>query len=283
MPIKKSILAVLTLVLFFNPAVLLAEADIQVIKQIQSAGSPMDTCASPDGQMLYVLTRQGGLEIYSSKGVLKENLTLGFAADRIASSRSGDILYLTDSQTGITRMVQLDFVVTINTQGAPFKGSENAPVTLVVFTDFQCFYCAGAADLLEQVNKAFPDQVKIVFKNYPLPMHKFARNAAAAALAAHKQNQFWPMHDLLFKNFKDLNKEKVREFAQTLGLDLEQFNGDRDSAQIRKQIQSDLTEGRKAGVRGTPTIFINGRKLKKRNFKQIKTMVEAQLDKAKKN
>ena len=269
--------------LFLIPGLVLAEAELQVEDLIQSGGNPVDTGMSLDGKLFFVLTRQGKLEIYSSDGDLKETLALDFPADQVTVPGTGDALFLTDSKTGDIRLVRVDFVQNIDIKGAPVKGPENAPVTIVVFTDFECFYCAKAVPILEEVSQAYPEQVKIVIKNFPLTMHKSARYAAAAALAAHKQGKFWPMHDLLFDNSSSLDEDKIQECAQTIGLDMDKFYTDVDSPAIQLRVQTDFMDGRNAGVRGTPTMFVNGRRLKQRSFEGFKAMIDGELKKKARN
>jgi protein-disulfide isomerase len=122
-----------------------------------------------------------------------------------------------------------------------------------------------------------PDQVKLVFKNFPIRNHKFAMQAAIAALAAEKQGKFWEFHDLLFKNYNHLNEQKVKEIAQQLNLDMEKFEKDRKDPRIRAMINKDLAEGNRAGVRGTPTIFVNGRLLRNRSMGGFQEGIEKAL------
>jgi protein-disulfide isomerase len=129
------------------------------------------------------------------------------------------------------------------------------------------------------VFEKYPDQVKLVFKNFPLRNHKFAMQAAIAALAAEKQGKFWEFHDLLFKNYNHLNEEKIKEIAQQLNLDMEKFEKDRKDPQIRALINKDLAEGNRAGVRGTPTVFINGRLLRNRSMDGFQELIEKALKK----
>ena len=124
-----------------------------------------------------------------------------------------------------------------------------------------------------------PDKVKLVFKNFPLRNHKFAMEAAIAALAAEKQGKFWEFHDLLFKDYNRLNVQKVKEIAQQLKLDMEKFEKDRKDPGIRPLINRDLAEGNRAGVRGTPTIFINGRLLRDRSPAGFQELIEKALKK----
>jgi protein-disulfide isomerase len=129
------------------------------------------------------------------------------------------------------------------------------------------------------VLEKYPNQVKLVFKNFPLRNHKFAMQAAIAALAAEKQGKFWEFHDLLFKNYNHLNEQKVKEIAQQLNLDMEKFEKDRKDPQIRAMINKDLAEGNRVGVRGTPTIFINGRLLRNRSMGGFQESIEKALKK----
>jgi len=135
--------------------------------------------------------------------------------------------------------------------------------------------------LLEQVLDKYPKDVKLVFKNFPLRNHKFAEPAAIAAHAAGKQGKFWEFHDLLFKNYNRLNAQKVQEIASQLNLDLVQFEKDQKDPQIRALIRGDLLDGIRADVHSSPTVFINGRRLRNRNLAGFQRMIEKELKKAK--
>ena len=125
----------------------------------------------------------------------------------------------------------------------------------------------------------YPTQVKIVEKNFPLQMHKFARQAATAALAAHKQGKFWEYHKKLFESISSLNDAKVQEIATQLGLDMDKFNRDLKDQAIQNIITRDLQEGTAAGVRGTPTIFVNGKPLAARNIEGFQQAIDEELKK----
>ena len=133
--------------------------------------------------------------------------------------------------------------------------------------------------VLEQVLEKNPDKVKLVFKNFPLRNHKFAMQAATAALAAEKQGKFWEFHDLLFKDYNRLNEQKVKEIAQKLKLDIKKFEKDRKDPRIIELIRRDVLEGNRAGVRGTPTIFINGRLLRNRSPAGFQELIDKALKK----
>lgn len=136
--------------------------------------------------------------------------------------------------------------------------------------------------MLEQVLKKYPDKVKLIFKNFPLRNHKFARKAAAAALAANRQGKFWEFQARLFKNFNRLSDKKIQEFASELSLNEEEFQKDMKAPKILAIISQDIQDGKRAGVRGTPTIFINGRLLRQRSLEGFRVIIEKELAKIRK-
>jgi len=123
-----------------------------------------------------------------------------------------------------------------------------------------------------------PKTVKIVFKNFPIRSHKFATQAAVAALAADRQEKFWDFHDELFKQYNKLNEEKVQEIATKLKLDKAQFEKDRKDPLLMEQIKYDYNEGIRVGVRSVPSVFVNGRKLKDRSLKGFQTLIDKELE-----
>lgn len=136
--------------------------------------------------------------------------------------------------------------------------------------------------MLQQVLDKYHDKVKLVFKNFPLRNHKYAMGAASAALVANRQGKFWEFQDLLFKNFNQLNDKKVLEIARQLRLNEEQFQKDMRDPKILAVISKDISDGKKAGVRGTPTVFVNGRLLRQRTMKGFQTLIEKELQTMKK-
>jgi len=127
--------------------------------------------------------------------------------------------------------------------------------------------------------KQYPKSVKVVFKNFPLNSHKFAGKAAAAALAAERQGKFWEFHDELFKHYRNLNDKKILDIAQKMGLDEAQFNKDRQDPEILGKSNLDYEEGQKIEVKGIPAVFMNGRRIKNRDMRNLKDMVKKQLEK----
>ena len=123
----------------------------------------------------------------------------------------------------------------------------------------------------------YSKEVKLVFKNFPLRNHKFAWPAAIAALAANKQGKFWELHDQLYENYNRLSDQKIREIAQQVGLDMEKFDKDIKDPELKAIVERDFQEGARVGVRGIPTIFINGRQLKNRSFQGFQAAIEKEL------
>ena len=129
--------------------------------------------------------------------------------------------------------------------------------------------------------KKYPDKVKLVFKNFPIRSHKYAVKAATAALAADRQEKFWEFHDMLFENYNRLNDQKIQEIAGLLGLDETEFKKQQQSQAITERVRQDFEEGIRLGVRGTPTVFINGKKVRERSMRQMETIIEKELQKQK--
>jgi protein-disulfide isomerase len=154
----------------------------------------------------------------------------------------------------------LEDPVPISINGDPFRGPANAKVTIVEFSDFQCPYCSAAAPAALKLVDQFPNRVKLVFKQFPLDMHKQAHLAAQASLAAHAQGKFWPLHDKMFANFRQLSRDNILKWAAEVGLDLPRLTADLDSGKYRAAVDRETQEGETAGVNGTPTFFINGKR-----------------------
>jgi protein-disulfide isomerase len=161
---------------------------------------------------------------------------------------------------------------------APVKGSPTAKVTIIEFSDFQCPFCSRVVGTLEQIETTYNKNVRVAFKQNPLPFHPNAGPAAEASLAANEQGKFWEMHDKLFKNQQNLSRADFEKYAQELGLDLNKFKAALDSGKFKAQIQADQAEAAKYGARGTPAFFINGRFLSgAQPFDTFKRMIDEEL------
>jgi protein-disulfide isomerase len=140
----------------------------------------------------------------------------------------------------------------------PARGPNDAKVTIVEFSDFQCPYCGAAFGTVDQLMQQYAGKVKLVFRQFPLPIHPNAEKAAEASLCAADQGKFWEMHDMLFKNQKKLDLSDIKTYAASAGLDGTKFSQCLDSGEKKKQVDADLEAGQAAGVNGTPAFFING-------------------------
>lgn len=143
---------------------------------------------------------------------------------------------------------------------APVTGPESAPVTIVEFSDFQCPFCAKGATVVEEIKQKYGDKVRVAFKNFPLPFHNQARGASMAALCAHDQEEkkFWEMHDKLFANQEKLMESDLEGYAKEIGLNMDSFKECVATEKFAQQIDQDIDEGQKAGVKSTPTFYVNG-------------------------
>jgi protein-disulfide isomerase len=148
----------------------------------------------------------------------------------------------------------------LTSAGSPLRGSPMAPVTIYEFSDFQCPHCKLAAPELKKIVEESNGKVKLIFKQYPLPMHPKAREASKATIAAHKQGKFWEMHDLLFENQDRLQTANLDDYAKKIGLDMKRFRADMKSKDADKKIEADLAEGNAVGVEATPSIYVNNRR-----------------------
>lgn len=164
---------------------------------------------------------------------------------------------------------------------AAIRGPNNAPVTVVEFSDFQCPFCAQTTPVIEQLLAAYPKQVRFIYKQFPLEqIHQNAMPAAKASIAAKNQNKFWEMHDELFKISRELTSENIRAKAQQIGLDMKKFDADMASPATEKAVRDDLAIGRSVDVQGTPTLFINGKRVMNRSLDGLKAMVDEEIKKA---
>jgi protein-disulfide isomerase len=164
---------------------------------------------------------------------------------------------------------------------SPAKGPPTAKVTIVEFSEFQCPFCTRVLPTLTQLMNDYPNQVRIVFKHNPLPFHKDAPAAAAASLAAGEQGKFWEMHDKLFANQRALSRADLERYAQELGLDVNAFKASLDANKHKAQIDRDMATARQFGAFGTPTFFINGRKLAgAQPVDRFKAIIDEEIKKA---
>ena len=139
------------------------------------------------------------------------------------------------------------------------RGGADAKMTLVEYGDYQCPSCGQVFPVIEKVQKHFGDKLRFVFRNYPLEQHEFAEAAAETALFAAAKGKFWEMHDLLYKEQAKFSEELFPKLAQKLGLDGEELRKALAAGTYAKAVQADVASGDRAGVRGTPSFYLNGK------------------------
>lgn len=147
----------------------------------------------------------------------------------------------------------------IETSGFATKGAANAPYTIVEYADFECPHCKLASGVVDQLVKANPGKVRIVYKHFPLSFHPMAKRAAAAAEAAGKQGRFWEMHDAIFATQTMLDDDLLLGHAKAIGLDAQRFQKDWNDPATTAKVDASRAEAAALGVDGTPAFFVNGR------------------------
>jgi protein-disulfide isomerase len=150
--------------------------------------------------------------------------------------------------------------VEINIQGDPVIGPANAKVTIVEFSDFQCPFCAAAVTQARMILDRFPNDVRLVYKQFPLDFHTQSFLAAEASVAAHSQGKFWEMHNRLYANYKVISAQNILVWAKEIGLDMPKFIADVDGGKYKQAVENEMKQGEVAGVQGTPSFFFNGRR-----------------------
>lgn len=142
---------------------------------------------------------------------------------------------------------------------SPRMGDATSPVTLVEFSDFQCPFCRQFAPNMRELERNYGKKINIVYRQYPIPsLHPFAFKAAEASLCANEQGKFWELHDLMFTEQEHITIRDLKAKAQRLGMDQNKFDSCLDTGKYTEQVQRDMAEGNKAGVTGTPALFVNG-------------------------
>jgi len=193
-----------------------------------------------------------------------------------------EISKLMDASPKAHRPKLLEDPVNVAIDGAPARGPANARITLIEFSDFECPYCSAAVKEVDAVMAAYPKDIRLVYKQFPLAMHPHAQLAATASLAANEQGKFWEMYEVLFKNSRKLSRANILVWAQQIGLDTKKFTSDLDSKKYESVISKDLADGETAGVYGTPSFYINGKQYNGEvSLASLRPILEAELKDAK--
>jgi len=257
----------------------LAYADLEktLVKRMPLGKKPLDIAQSVQDGRIFILLEGGEVQIFSPEGQQQERFKVSPGSTSLEVFPDGRKLYLGNEQNNELEILDLSIITELPVGNSAIRGPENAPVTITLFSDFQCPYCAKLEPILDQVLAAYPTQVRLVFKQFPLNMHKFARKASTATIAARNQGKFWPLHDQLFANYNKLSDALIRELAEKVGLDMKKFDADIANPAVQQEINLDIQLGTQAGVRGTPAVYINGKQLKDRSIQGFKREIDGEL------
>lgn len=234
---------------------------------------PLDIAQSLDNKKVFVLTADAKVYIFTPDGKQLGVLPVDPNVTAIDIAARGEMLYLVNGKTNTYSALDISFNQKIDITGAPVRGKIDAPVTLVVFSDFECPWCGKLEPVLADLLVQNPNKLRVIFKHLPLPMHPQAEPAALAAIAAQRQDKFWEMHDALFQTV-NWTPGTIDETAQRIGLNMEKFRADMASQDIQVQLAKDKSDAQAADVTATPSMFINGRPVRDRTPAALQKMID---------
>jgi len=259
------------------PDTSVARIDVRTQTSFALNGESRAVAMSANGKEFFVLFDGGRIGIYSDKGFLLGSMTVGATATDIAVSPDGTKLYVVvGKQMKILTLERQEQFAAV--QESFVAGPMNAPVTIVIFSDFQCPFCAKLNPILKQVRSKYRRQVKLEYKFFPLTsIHKLSMEAAIAAQAAARQGKFWEYHDALLDSYDDLSEEKFVQIARQLGLNMERFSRERRDPRFVNVVRKDIREAREHQINSVPTVFVNGRKVLRRTLETFEHMINTEL------
>jgi len=234
---------------------------------------PVDIAQTLDNKKVFILGADAKVYIFSPDGKQLGALPVDPGVNAIDIAARGEMLYLVNDKAKTYTAIDVSFNQKIDITGAPVRGAESAPVTLVLFSDFECPWCGKLEPTLAELLTKNPDKLRIVFKHLPLPMHQQAEPAAIAAIAAQKQGKFWEMHDALFLT-TNWTPTVIDEIAQRVGLNMEQYKADVSGPEVQAQLAKDKADAQTADVSATPSMFVNGRPARDRSLPALQKMVD---------
>ena len=170
------------------------------------------------------------------------------------------------------------------------KGNKDAPITIVEYLDFECEACGAYYPVIKRLSEEYKDEVRFVVRYFPLPGHKNSMTSALAVEAAGKQGKYWEMHNTLFENQRDWGEKQrpdpkiFENYARQIGLDMNQYEKDIISQEVKSRIERDRKSGQKLNIQGTPSFFLNGKKIENpRGYEDFKTLIQSAISKANKS
>lgn len=268
----------IAIALMLMPAAALAKVETETAFRADAGAPVLDVTTDPQNRLIFLLTAKAVLFYAVEDSAVVDQIPLTGTFDRIAFL-DDEHLVLTHSASSAVEIVRFSRVYDIDLNNRIVKGPATAPVTLVVFDDYQCPYCARLEVFIEEVLAQFPNEVRFAIKHYPLENHSLARQGAMASLAAGQQGKFWEFHRKLLLHHDDVSESRILEIATELKLDLKQFNTDRQSEALQKIIREDVENGGAIGVKGTPWVFLNGKRVHPRKIGDLPDLILKELEK----
>ncbi len=265
---------------------------VTAIKNIKQGAIPI-----PRGEFPVLMTTDGKFLIINSDIIdvskFKDSKLAGFKEGSfnmggrqtvpVFISGNGKFLVLGTEIYDTTVDPQKEIMEKISLKNVPTKGTDNAKVVIVEYSDFQCPFCKRGKDMLPQILKDYSGKVQIAFKQLPLKNHNWAMPAAIASVCAYQQgnDKFWAFHDKLFDSQKDItlenSKEKFNQFAKESGLDTKKFDVCLASKEAAAEVETQMNEAVGIGVQSTPTFVVNGMIVPGANLEGVKSAIEIQL------
>ena len=272
------ILAILGLGLAARPAA--AAIEWQAGAPLKTTAAPVAVATSADGSRTFVLVEGGKVQIFDNTGNLRDTIEgLDQNLNHITCDGDGKRIIVSSRKDNLALPIDISYRFPFDYTDSPVQGKADAPVVLVLFSDFQCPYCSTVKAQLDQLLEKNPDTLKIVYKAYPLPSHKMSMPAVLAAFAANKQGHFWDFYEKLYSDFRNLSPERIKLYASELKLDMAQYEKDLADQKVQAQVGRDLREAQMSGVGGTPTMFINGLLVQNRSPQGMQEMIDRELSK----
>ncbi len=220
-------------------------------------------------------------------GLYRALLTISGETNYVYITKDGKVLFVNPIPVGEVEDLDVPTetpTVDVSEDDDPSKGDDDAPITIIEFSDFQCPFCGRFfTDTLPEIQEQYIDtgKVRLVYRDFPLAFHQYAQKSAEASECADEQGKFWEMHDLLYENqdeWNDVGVDKFKEYASEIGLDTEQFDDCIDSGKYEEEVLADFEDGQSAGVSGTPAFFINGKKISgAQPFSAFQEIIEEEL------
>ncbi len=284
--LKKTALATLTVFSLSLPALAAQESGMDnkiewfTKAQWNIPAKPVSLVHSLDGKKVFVLGNDSKVHVFTPEGTLLGSIPVDKGVTAIDIAPYGEQLFLINSENNSFTNLSVSQIAELEAGQSPFKGPADAPVTITLFTDFECPFCKKLPPVIDKVLENNPKTVKLVLKNLPLRIHPMAEPAAMAALAAHKQGKFWEFHDQLFAT-QELDLKKIEQIAIKLNLNMDVFKNDMISPATRALINQDIQMAQTAGVSGTPTAYVNGRKVQNRSVAGFQKLIDEEILKAK--